>query len=152
MRETKCHTIDGFTYTIQQLGAKQGRIVLARVIRIVAGAAESADPIAKLASTLTDAEVDYLCDTFAKTTQFGLEGTDKIFLLGDKFDDHFAGRYGAMVKWLWAALETNFSSFLADAGLDAEALTQRAKTAMSSTQASPTGPSGVSSMRSLGGL
>lgn len=156
MRESRPHTIDGFTYTIQQLGAKQGRIVLARVLRVVAGAAAAAqdqsDPleaagaaVGKLAESLTDAEIDYLCDTFAKTTLVGPEGTDKAVPLADKFDDHFAGRYGAMIKWLWAALETNYSSFLSDLGLDVGALVAGAKTAMVGTLQSQTPRSGASS-------
>jgi hypothetical protein len=149
MRESKTHAIDGYDYNITQLGAKQGRLVLARVVRIAAAAAEATDPVGKLASALTDAEVDYLCDTFSKTTQVGKD--NKYLLLSDCFDDHFAGRYGAMVKWLWAALETNYSSFLADVGLSTESLTAAAKTAMSSTRTSPTSQSGaLSSMASDG--
>ena len=154
MRETREHTIDGQIYSITQLGAKQGRLVLARVLRIVAGAAGAAqsveDPVeaaaaaaAKLASALTDDEVNYLCDVFSKATQV-TEGA-KGWALSDIFDDHFAGRYGAMLQWLWAALETNYSSFLSDVGLNVPALANAAKKAMTSTPQSPTPPSGASS-------
>ena len=63
-------------------------------------------------------------------------------------DEHFAGQYGAMMKWLWAALETNYASFLSDMGLDAETLAKLkagATTAMGLSKASPTPPSGASS-------
>jgi microcystin degradation protein MlrC len=151
MRESKNHNIDGYTYAVQQLGAKKGRLVLARVIRIVSGAAESDDPVAKLGASLSDAEVDYLCDTFAATTQVSKEGDpNKAWVLADVFDDHFAGRYGAMVKWLWAALETNYSSFLSDVGLSPEALKSAMTNAKNSILQSPTPPSGGSSLLESG--
>lgn len=157
MRETRPHVIDGFTYSIQQLGAKEGRIVLARILRIVGGAIAAGAAggegesnvtaaVGKLVESLPDAEVNFLCDTFAKGTQVSAEDTpDKVVLMKDVFDDHFAGRYGAMVKWLMAALETNFGSFLDGLGLDVEALKEKAKAAMSGSPASPTPPSGASS-------
>lgn len=160
MREAKTHTVGDFNYTITQLGAKSGRLVLARVMRAVAGAAGKAASaaggdgaeaalvgITKLVESLGDADVEYLCDVFAKTTMVARSETpDKQVLLADQFDDHFAGRYGAMVKWLWAALDTNYASFLGDLGL-AGAL-DAAKAAMTpkpSILSSPTTPSGVSS-------
>jgi hypothetical protein len=154
MRESKQHTFDGFTYTIQQLGAKEGRVVLARIARIVAAAAagEGADEsVAKLAEKLTDAEVNFLCDTFTKTTQVAAEGTDKVLRLEDVFDSHFAGQYGAMLKWLWAALETNFGSFFANLGVDPAALASGVTNMLkSSTPTSPTASSGASSSPASG--
>ena len=164
MRESKQHNINGFTYTISQLGAKEGRRVLARILRSVAGAATAAGElakeggdateaalsgVAKLVENLSDADVDYLCDTFAATTTVGPEGKDVALQLKDCFNEHFAGRYGDMVKWLWASLETNYGSFLGGLGLDVGALVGKAKTALtatkSSTPVSPTAPSGSSS-------
>ena len=151
MLETKQHPIDGFVYVITQLGAKKGRTVLAHVMRVVAGAAEAEAPVARIAAGLTDAEVDYLCDTFAAVTMVAkAETPDAQVKLSDVFDMHFANRYGPMLKWLWAALETNYSSFLSDMGLNAEALAGVAKTAKEAmsgalTPASPTPRSGASS-------
>lgn len=159
MRQSKAHTIDGFTYTIAQLGAKDGRKVLARVLRAVAGAAGDAAGlatgvdateaalagVAKLIENLSDADVDYLCDSFAPTTLFGPEGKDVQLQLKDNFDDHFAGRYGALVKWLWAALETNYASFFASLGLEGIVAQAKALTMKTSTPSAPTAPSGASS-------
>jgi hypothetical protein len=163
MREIRNHEIDGWTYVIQQLGAKQGRIVLARVLRVVAGAAGAASAaegeedggaalaaIGKLSESLSDSEIDFLCDTFAKTTRIARDGKEILLSDGSNFDDHFAGRYGAMMKWLWAALETNFSSFLTDMGLDVGALAETVKTAMKTATSSPTAPSGASSSPASG--
>jgi hypothetical protein len=54
-----------------------------------------------------------LCEAFAKTTRV-VTGTNQERVLGDIFDDHFAGKYGAMIKWVIACLEVNFGSFLAE--------------------------------------
>ena len=161
MRESRQHTIGDYTYTIQQLGAKEGRIVLARVLRVIAGAAGAAQSsddaleaagagIAKLVEGLSDAELTFLCDTFARATMVGRAGTMDAIRLSDgvTFDEHFAGRYGEMLRWLWASLETNYASFLSDMGLNAETLAnlqQGVKTAMGLNKASPTPPSGASS-------
>jgi hypothetical protein len=170
MRESKTHLINGFNYTVSQLGAKEGRRVLARILRSVAGAATAAGDlardggdateaalsgVAKLVENLSDADVDYLCDTFAATTMVGPEGQDVALPLKDQFNEHFAGKYGDMVKWLWASLETNYGSFLGGLGLNVEALVGKAKTALTaqktSTPASPTAPSGSSSSPASGG-
>src|SRR5256885_17059223 len=98
MREVQSHTIDSQTYKIQQLGAKQGRLVLGRLLRLAGPAAEADDPIARLLSGLTDAEIEFLCDTFAKVTRVvgtNANGQETELELTGIFDDHFAGRYGA---------------------------------------------------------
>jgi len=115
MRDTKVHEIDGYRYHVQQLGAKSGRAVLAKLLGILGPAADSQEPIARLAEKLTDADLDYLCDVFGKATQ--VENTDKpgaMLRVCDVFDDHFAGRYGAMLRWLWVCLETNYADFLGE--------------------------------------
>lgn len=166
MRESRTHLINGFSYTIQQLGAKDGRRVLARLLRSVAGAAGEASDlvkegsngaeaalagIAKLVENLSDADVDYLCDTFAPTTLYGPEGKDVQLQLKDSFNDHFAGKYGDMVRWLWAALETNYASFFDGLGLDVGAWVEKAKNAMSPTTPKPsTEASGSSSSPASG--
>jgi hypothetical protein len=128
-----------------------------RAVAAAAGAAGKASDdtaeaalvgISKLVESLSDDDVVYFCDIFAKTTMVAKEETpDKQVLLGDQFDDHFAGRYGAMVKWLWAALETNYASFLDSLGLNTGALAAAVRTATgkSGMAPSPTAPSGDSS-------
>lgn len=144
MRETVSKSIDGFEYQIQQLGAKQGKTVMARMLRVFAPAAEASDPIAKLAAALTDAELDFLCDTFAKVTQFSAADKPQAVLrLSDFFDDHFAGRYGAMVKWLWACVEVNYGTFLADVGLGPNDLANLMGRATALTQTNLIGASGA---------
>jgi hypothetical protein len=99
------------------LGAKQGKTVLVRLIRIIGPAIEAAgnEQIGTLMSALTDAEIDFLCDTFAKTTRVcgtNANGQSVELALDGIFDDHFAGKYDTMLKWLWACLNTNYAAFI----------------------------------------
>ena len=147
MREVQSHEIDGCQFKIQQLGAKQGKTVLARLLRLVGPAAESDTPIDRLMAALTDAEVDFLCDVFSKTTRVcatNANGQATELPLEGIFDDHFAGRYDLMMKWLWACLNANFASFIRGLGLDpAKIRDQAMKAAMG-----PTAVSGASSSTS----
>jgi hypothetical protein len=144
MRETKTVTISGVEYQITQLGAKQGRAVLARLLKILGPAAEATNPVVELSKTVTEDELEFLCSTFAKVTQFSPE-SGKLFLLADQFDLHFAGKYGEMFQWLWACLEANYATFLGGLGLDVKNLPELAKAAMSK------GQTGVSSGSSTAG-
>jgi len=122
-RETVTETINGFVYTIEKLGAKEGRKLLASLIRAVGPAFEGEDAIAKLCAAMTDAQLEALYDTFAKTTVFSPEGDpDKEWQLKLEFDAHFRGRYGSMVLWLKACLEANFGTFLQELGVNAGSL------------------------------
>lgn len=69
---------------------------------------------------LSDEDLDYFCDAFAKSTQ--LQATNTYVGLDTTFDEHFAGKYGAMFRWLWACLKLNYNGFLAEFGISAEAL------------------------------
>lgn len=152
MREVREHVIDGFTYKVEKLGAKVGKRVLARMIRIVGPAIEAENTLEKLCSSLTDEHLDFLCDTLAAATRFSPEDNPKNveWLLKDQFDDHFSGRYGAMMKWLKASVETNYVNFFEELGLTPallEALMKSANPLMSTPPTSPTSPSGASSVR-----
>ena len=144
MRETTSVTIDGVTFTITQLGAKEGKKVLARISRAVAPVAamakdgvETGDILLKVTESLSDDNLDFFCDTFAKQTRFSEDGGAHEFLLSDKFDDFFAGRYGLMLQWLYASFEANFSRFLADCGLSLENLKEAAVAAAKQETAAP---------------
>jgi tail assembly chaperone len=141
MREVQNHTVDNQTYRIQQLGAKQGRLVLGRLLRLAGPAAEADDPITKLLGALSDSEIDFLCDTFAKTTRVAgtnANGQEVELELSGIFDDHFAGRYGAMIKWLWACLQCNFGSFIEGLGISADKLQALAMAKSAKSMSGPT--------------
>lgn len=114
----------GFTYRIEKLGALVGKKVLTRLVRAVgpAFAFEDAEGgVAKtleaLARNLSEELVDYLCDLFAGKTRFcATDKPEAEWSLKDKFDEHFAGRYGAMTLWLKECLVINYESFFLELG------------------------------------
>ena len=78
--------------------------------------------LAGAASALADAvdpdEFDRIVEQLAATTEvwgpgFGDAGAP----LGRNFDEHFASRYVAMLKWLAFALKVNFADFFDGKGL-----------------------------------
>jgi hypothetical protein len=129
-------TIGGHTYRVSQLGAKSGRIMLLRLIKLVgsgaaagisslgSGAAKSiedliargsGDAINELLHRLDEGEVSSILDELAKHTSVVIvEGKEsREPLLSDVFDIHFAGAYDEMLAWARFALEVNFGSFFA---------------------------------------
>ncbi len=149
-RETVTETIAGYTYTIEKLGAKEGRKLLASLIRAVGPAFEGEDAIAKLCAAVTDSQLDMLCDTFAKATRYSPENDpDKEWELRLEIDQHFAGRYGAMVLWLKACLDANYSSFLDELGVSLSGL-KGLMSAQTKIPEAPTMPSGAASLRAGG--
>ena len=150
MRESKVHNINGTNYTIQMLGAKVGKSLLARMLRMFGPAIEAEDTMTRLCAALTDTDLDFLCDTFAATTMVEL-GPDRLVPLKGVFEDHFAGKYGDMVKWLWASVETNYGTFLADVGLSPDKLQAAMAQAMMGATQAPITPSGASSPKTGGG-
>lgn len=135
-RELKERTISGTTYRVHQLGALQGRKVLARLGKVLAVVQSD-----KLESLLAEDEVDYLCDTFGRTTEVHLG--DKWPQLSDVFDEHFAGRYADLLSWLMFALEVNFGSFFTEAVKKLEGFAATVKKSKSEST-TPTGGSGES--------
>lgn len=149
MREVQIHNIDGTDYRIQQLGAKVGKTVLMRLFRIAGPAMEAKDDeqVTRLLGALGDAEVDFLCETFAKTTAVCMtnaKGQACELELSNIFDEHFAGKYDLMLKWLWACIKANFETFPKGLGLDADKLRALMMKAMAEGKA-PIAPSGESS-------
>lgn len=55
-----------------------------------------------------------LAQSFSKVTMVKLEGSGFVEMsAGDIFDQHFAGRYAHLTRWLLAHLKLNYSDFLA---------------------------------------
>jgi hypothetical protein len=98
MRETKIKEIDGISYTVTQLGAITGRKVMARMPKM---------------RDMDDATMDFLCDAFAASTTVPMaiqasKASSVQVSLKDVFDDHFAGKYKALMEWLYFCVEVNF--------------------------------------------
>lgn len=132
-RETKRVEIQGHRYELTQLGAKDGRRVLARLMTRLAestgslgddiGKDEAAVGLAiatKALKVFDEDTVDWLCEVFGPATRLHVDekGRDgkpvhrEPELIGPVFDDHFAGRYDAMAQWIVASIQHNFASFL----------------------------------------
>lgn len=139
MRETKQKQIGarGYTYHVTQFGAREGGRVIVRLLKMLGGALGSAvkaddaenavgfdvdaigNVIANIAETVTEADFDFLVDTFAKCSS--VSGGDyrapAPLTTEGIFDLHFAGAYVELGEWLLFAIEVNFGSFLGESGL-----------------------------------
>ena len=136
MIETVAKEIDGQTYHLHQLGAKDGRHMLVRLTKVLGpslgrlaeislpekgerlppGGRKSlgeavAGALFELSATITEADLDWICQTFGGRTEVDLEGGKRILLDLEAQELHFAGRFGTMIRWLGACLEVNFRDF-----------------------------------------
>ena len=162
-REVHDHQIGQFVYKIQQLGTKESRKVMLRVLKAigpaitVAGNGDSSERMflfgfGKLCETLSDADLDFLCDTFARATMFSpVEEPEKAWVLAQKFDEHFAGHLGTMFAWLEASLRTNYANFFDDLPEELRAkvrglLTEATESDSTSSKNGSTKSSGASSL------
>jgi hypothetical protein len=149
------------TYRVTQFGAKQGRGLLTRIVKLLgpslgallsslaqgkhqeveaALAAGIGQGFYELAERLTEAEVGSVLDDFAKQTVLVLG--DREPRLSDMFDQHFAGRYDEMLGWAAFCLEVNFGSFFAGSSSGA-GLLARIRTVLSASP-SPSTSTGTS--------
>lgn len=136
MLKTEIRTIGSNTYHVRQLGAKQGRQVLTRLIKtlgpVLGALLEGLDPktvsvldlkgealaraLTELAGRLGETDLDYLCGVFGETTQVEFpDGRVKPLTLEEQ-NLHFAGAYQDMFRWLSFALEVNFAGFFGALG------------------------------------
>lgn len=127
--KTETKHIGGFTYQVTQLDAITGRKAFTRLMKVIGPAigklqgaggedASLGQAFAELTGNLSEEDVDYFCDVFAKQTAVSggdlREGAEP--QLSDIFSIHFAGRYFELMQWLVFAFKVNFSSFFGGAG------------------------------------
>lgn len=125
MRDAEEKVIDGVTYIVTPLGARDGINLTLRLGRILgptltelaqlagqpaeAAKGKGLEVLGRAASGLleraTEAELRAVYEPLAKCTR--LDNGDKKPLLADIFDVHFAGRLDAFAQWLAFALEVN---------------------------------------------
>jgi len=162
--ETREKRIGAHNYRVTLLGAKQGRAMLVRLVRMggpglgsfVGGIGRNAssvdsalalgagDAIHDLTTRLREDEIGGLMDEFALQTVL-VQSAQIELRLSDVFDDHFAGRYDEMLAWVRFCLEVNFASFFGVSSGSAGALAKLWKM-LSALQSQPTstGTSGAS--------
>lgn len=166
LRETKEKVIDGRTYKVTLLGAKAGRAMLVRLTKLLGpavasfvegtlhakgGATESltsgfAEAVRELTNRLSEAEFAAICDELSKQTAVVIddEREHREPQLNNIFDDHFSGRYGAMLQWLAFSLEANFASFFGASGpVDSQTVKRRLTALFESLSRSPTASTGT---------
>jgi len=128
--EAREKRIGEHTYRVTQFGAKQGRGLLVRLLKLAgpslgatlsslaqgkhteveaALAAGLSQGLYELAERLNEAEVGSVLDDFAKQTVVVIG--DREPRLSDVFDAHFAGKYDEMLLWARFCLEVNYASF-----------------------------------------
>lgn len=154
--ETKTIGERGYSYTVQQFGAREGGRMLVRLGKLLGkpvGDAVSAGEslqletvgrvISGLADSITEQDFDQLVDAFSKRTKVtGGEYGSKTIPLSTEgvLDLHFAGAYGELVSWLMFAIEVNYADFLSGLGgakLSDLARELRASPAAEAGEASP---------------
>jgi len=145
-RAVKDKIIGGHRYEVTLLGAKQGRAMLVRLVRLmgpatagfiegtlhakgdltVSLASGASDAIRELSQRITEAEFATVSDELARFTVVHLdhEHAPKLDAI---FEDHFAGRYDVMLQWFGFALEANFSSFFDGTASGKSTLAERLK-------------------------
>jgi hypothetical protein len=158
--ETREKRIGDHTYRVTQFGAKQGRALLVRIVKLAGptfGAMLSSlaqgkhkeldaalgaglgQGLYELAERLTESEVGGVMDDFAKQTVLVIG--DREPRLSDAFDAHFAGKYDEMLLWAAFCLEVNFASFFG--GSNGAALWGRIQNLLSASR-SPSTSTGTS--------
>lgn len=116
MAEAKSLTVGKFTYMVMPAPAEVGLRCAMRLAKLAAPALRMGTGkliLAEiLASDLLIENVELLAASFAPRTQVTEAGRDNWSQSLDKlYSEHFAGNYGALLKWLAFAVQVNLSSF-----------------------------------------
>lgn len=130
MREEKSRTIDGVTFSVTQLGFREGRRAFMRLSKsigpgmtaMLAGAASIKDVqaqglaagVGRLIQDVSDEDLEYFAEVFGKVTRYHTGDSSKRPVLKDTDRESlFAGRLMLFFKWLAFAAEVNFADFFA---------------------------------------
>lgn len=162
--ETRERHIDGLRYTVTHMPTRKGLALLVRLTKIlgpglgaflggagraarlpgesgteVALALGTSDAVHDLCERLDAGELQFAIDELARCTTVQVERDEPV--LADIFDDHFAGRYDVLLRWLRFALEVNYARTFTDG--TGSGVWSRLMTVLSALQSQPasTGPS-----------
>lgn len=121
----------GYSIKFKQLEIKKSRAVWVRVVKLLSGPVgelirgfhglgsigdldigSAANAIQKLPEVLSEADLDFLCDTFASSCKVTLAETGAEVPLGPLADTIFAGQLMLQFQWLWWCLSENYADFL----------------------------------------
>lgn len=168
MLESQQKRIGDIDYQVTQLPAPAGRRLLVRLYKVLGPALAAAlkslpessggislgelqtsaigDAMFELAQSITEDELDHVCNVFASQTLFSRE-SGKWLPLKDFEDSHWSGNYLQMFQWIGFCLEANYSSFLSGAGGLKGLSSQILQTKESNSQPKSTGKSTESQVR-----
>jgi len=162
-REVKERVICGNLYRVTLLGAKAGRSMSVRLLKLLgptlasfvegtvtvtaadggsALAIGAADAVRELAKHMNAEELAAISDELAKFTVVVIDAEHEPQLFA-VFDDHFSGRYDAMFGWLSFSLEANFASFFGGS-VNVGAMLAKMKAALESLSKSQKASTGTS--------
>lgn len=140
-QQVRSPEIDGFRYVVTQLDARTGRRLafdlassvlpaMAELMSALPDAKPDKETLAKaignqgavsavqrLVAALPPSRLDEITELMAESTAVHGPGYgDAGAPLSRQFEDHFAGRYKAMLQWLAFALRVNFADFFGGTG------------------------------------
>lgn len=112
-----CVTIGAHTYEITKLPARRGFRLGTQIVKVlgpvIAKLENPSEAIELIADRVNEDQMAEWCEIFAEQTAVILANGNKQSLKG-LFDVHFRGNYGELLEWLWASIEANYASFLAE--------------------------------------
>jgi hypothetical protein len=125
MIQTGTREIGGYSYSVSQLGAGEGRRILIKLTKMLGPSLghllaiadgkldqSIAGALYELSSNVSDGDFTDLCRTFGERTEVEIDGKPhKLDLQMQEL--HFAGAYGDLLKWLGFCLELNYKDFFA---------------------------------------
>lgn len=130
MISTSERAIGKYVYFVTQLGFKKSRQVLARLTKMIGPAlgelmasvegkdsfniGDAGPAIALLCAQVSDADLEYLCETFSEGTQVKMPDGKRVPLNTDAQELIFGGHIEECFKWLAFCLEANYAGFFGE--------------------------------------
>lgn len=119
-------TLDGHDYVINPLPVRRATPVFTRLVKVLGpafaelvAARKGGDvglavgrAIAYASERLAPEDLEFVIDTFAEFSQVGGVDLGKKVGQSKMYDQHFAGRFGALTQWLEQCVSYNFADFL----------------------------------------
>lgn len=118
--------VDGTRFEITQLGALEGGRVLSKLLKAASPAlGDLADAeklsidtvlgaLSRVVHELDEDLLAYLCGVFVQKTRCYIGPDTAPHMTPASFDQHFAGQYMGLSKWLFEHLKLNFPDFLGE--------------------------------------
>lgn len=128
MIQTESKEIDGIQFQVGGLDLRTERTMLVKLVKTLGPAlaefmkggdtkASAPEALRLLVETMDEADVNYLCDTFAKVTKVGMTivtaGGDTTQWV-PYTEGAFKNGAASQMKWLWFCLEHQFAGFLGE--------------------------------------